>query len=276
MTASCVPLRGGGSRNIVVPVRRRLPGCAGRRSQSCKLPLRIDPGEKERWLFNPDTRLSLFYPLNSFSVAAFATNSVNMRPFTPQGLRPLRSFLSQSIRSTTSRTPSLRLFSSQIAHSPLFTYNSVTSHSRRIVTPTFRQKSTSSRPLTKEPSDRIESDADRQKRNEERRRSEEAYQIHFTCKPCGERSSHRMSKQGYHRGTVLIQCPSCDNRHVMSDHLGIFFDKRTTLEDLLKERGQTLTHGHTDGNLEFWEDGTVKSFGLDGTQLLDSSDQKSS
>lgn len=199
-----------------------------------------------------------------------------MRPFAPQGLRPLRSFLSQSITSTTSRTPSLRLFSSQVAHSPFFTKSSITSHSRRLVAPTFRQKSTSSRPLTEEPSDRIESDADRQKRNEERRRSEEAYQIVFTCKPCGERSSHRMSKQGYHRGTVLIQCPSCDNRHVMSDHLGIFFDKRTTLEDLLKERGQTLTHGHTDGNLEFWEDGTVKSFGLDGTQLLDSSDQKSS
>lgn len=149
------------------------------------------------------------------------------------------------------------------------------SHSRRILPPTFRQNSTSSRPLTKEPSDRVESDADRQKRNEERRRNEEAYQIVFTCKPCGERSSHRMSKQGYHRGTVLIQCPSCDNRHVMSDHLGIFFDKRTTLEDLLKEKGQTLTHGHTDGNLEFWEDGTVKSFGLDGTQLLDSSNKSS-
>lgn len=62
----------------------------------------------------------------------------------------------------------------------------------------------------------------------------------------------------------------------MSDHLGIFFDKRTTLEDLLKEKGQTLTHGHTDGNLEFWEDGTVKSFGLDGRQLLESTAQKSS
>lgn len=193
----------------------------------------------------------------------------------PQGLRPLRSFLSRSTTSTISRTPSLRPFSSQIAHSPRFIYNP-TSHSGRIVPPTFRQKSTSSRPLTEEASDRIESDSDRQKRNEERRRSEEAYQIVFTCKPCGGRSSHRMSKQGYHRGTVLIQCPSCDNRHVMSDHLGIFFDKRTTLEDLLKEKGQALTHGHTDGNLEFWEDGTVKSFGLDGTQLLDSTNQKSS
>lgn len=85
-----------------------------------------------------------------------------------------------------------------------------------------------------------------------------------------------MSKQGYHRGTVLIQCPSCQNRHVMSDHLGVFYDKGTTLEDLLKEKGQVLTHGRTDGNLEFWEDGTVKSFDLEGQELLDSSEKKPS
>ncbi|GLI77747.1 hypothetical protein PoHVEF18_006040 [Penicillium ochrochloron] len=200
-----------------------------------------------------------------------------MRPFTPQGLRPLRSLLAQTTTLTTTRTPSsLRLFSSQVTYPRRVTSSPILSHSRRILPPTCRQNSSSSRPLTKDPSDRTETDADRKKRNEERRKNEEAYQIVFTCKPCGERSSHRMSKQGYHRGTVLIQCPSCDNRHVMSDHLGIFFDKRTTLEDLLKEKGQALTHGHTDGDLEFWEDGTVKSFGLDGKQLLDSSSEKTS
>ncbi|KAJ5432288.1 uncharacterized protein N7458_011444 [Penicillium daleae] len=200
-----------------------------------------------------------------------------MRPFTPQALRPLRSLLSQTTTFNTIRTStsSLRLFSSQIAQPYRITSSPILSHSRYIIPTTRRQNSTSSRPLTEQPSDKTESDAVRQKRNEERRRNEEAYQIVFTCKPCGERSSHRMSKQGYHRGTVLIQCPSCNNRHVMSDHLGIFFDKRTTLEDLLKEKGQALTHGHTDGNLEFWEDGTVKSFGLDGKQLLDTSNEKS-
>lgn len=62
----------------------------------------------------------------------------------------------------------------------------------------------------------------------------------------------------------------------MSDHLGVFFDKGTTLEDLLKDKGQVLTHGRTDGDLEFWEDGTVKSFDLDGKELLGSSDKESS
>jgi len=56
----------------------------------------------------------------------------------------------------------------------------------------------------------------------------------------------------------------------MSDHLGIFFDKSTTLEDLLKEQGQTLTHGQTDGNLEIWDDGSLRSSGS-GQALPDES-----
>lgn len=47
------------------------------------------------------------------------------------------------------------------------------------------------------------------------------YQLTFTCDPCGTRSTHKVSKQGYHHGSVLIQCPQCKNRHVMSDHLNV-------------------------------------------------------
>lgn len=54
----------------------------------------------------------------------------------------------------------------------------------------------------------------------------------------------------------------------MSDHLGVFFEEKTTLEDILKEKGQTLTHGHTEGNLEFWEDGSVKSYDLKCEEIL--------
>ena len=60
----------------------------------------------------------------------------------------------------------------------------------------------------------------------------------------------------------------------MSDHLGIFFDKRTTLEDLLKEKGQVLTQGRTDGDMEFWDDGSVKRFNLKDEESLDSSEGK--
>ena len=47
------------------------------------------------------------------------------------------------------------------------------------------------------------------------------YEMTFTCTPCSTRSTHRVSKQGYHKGSVLITCPECRNRHVISDHLGV-------------------------------------------------------
>ena len=47
------------------------------------------------------------------------------------------------------------------------------------------------------------------------------YQITFTCTPCSTRSSHKISKQGYHKGSVLVTCPECKNRHVISDHLNV-------------------------------------------------------
>lgn len=197
-----------------------------------------------------------------------------MRPFT-QGLRPVRSILSQT-SSLTSRSPTSRLAPSQISQF----HNTIQTPVRRPIRilrqNLYRHNSTSSGPLTQDPNNRTESEAEREAQNAERRKNEEAYKITFTCKPCGERSSHRMSKQGYHRGTVLIQCPSCKNRHVMSDHLGVFFDKGTTVEDLLKQKGQKLTYGRTDGDLEFWDDGTVKSFDLRGQELLGPSGKESS
>lgn len=201
-----------------------------------------------------------------------------MRPIASQGLRPILGALAHtplSVSTISTRIPSSRLFSTRLFSPRSLNSASPLPRPARILTQTHfvRQNSTSSpsRPLTEKPSGQTETDAEREKANEERRKNEEAYRIAFTCKPCGHRSTHRMSKQGYHRGTVLIQCPSCQSRHVMSDHLGIFFDKKTTLEDILQEKGQTLTHGYTDGNMEFWDDGTVKSFDLEGGEKLGSS-----
>ncbi|KAL4922846.1 zf-DNL-domain-containing protein [Aspergillus aurantiobrunneus] len=123
--------------------------------------------------------------------------------------------------------------------------------------------SNQSAPLTDRPSN-PETDAETAEQNRLRREQEPAYQLTFTCKPCGNRSSHRVSKHGYHRGTVLIRCPSCENRHVISDNLNIFFDQSKTLDDLLQERGQTITRGEIQGDMEFWDDGTVTPRGSDG------------
>ncbi|KAF8852016.1 zf-DNL-domain-containing protein, partial [Acephala macrosclerotiorum] len=89
------------------------------------------------------------------------------------------------------------------------------------------------------------------------------YEMTFTCRPCSTRSTHRVSKQGYHYGSVLITCPECRNRHVISDHLNIFGDKHLTIEDLMREQGQLVKRGtlSEDGDLEFWADGMVTKRG---------------
>lgn len=82
------------------------------------------------------------------------------------------------------------------------------------------------------------------------------YQLSFTCIPCNYRSHHNISKQGYHKGSVLISCPNCRNRHVISDHLNIFGDRKITVEDLMREKGQLVKRGNLgeDGDIEFWPD----------------------
>lgn len=82
------------------------------------------------------------------------------------------------------------------------------------------------------------------------------YQLSFTCVPCSHRSHHNISKQGYHTGSILITCPSCRNRHVISDHLNIFGDRKITVEDLMREKGRLVKRGSLgeDGDIEFWPD----------------------
>ncbi|KAH8554564.1 DNL zinc finger-domain-containing protein [Umbelopsis sp. PMI_123] len=64
--------------------------------------------------------------------------------------------------------------------------------------------------------------------------------IGFTCKVCNERSHHVMSKLSYTKGVVLIECPGCQNRHLIADNLGWFRDGKTTVEDLVKEKGEGI------------------------------------
>ncbi|KAK3362294.1 DNL zinc finger-domain-containing protein [Lasiosphaeria hispida] len=91
------------------------------------------------------------------------------------------------------------------------------------------------------------------------------YELTFTCKPCSKRSRHKISKQGYHHGSVLVTCPGCRSKHVITDHLRIFGDHKITIEELLAERGQIIKKGTLgpDGDIEFWEDGTVTTRGED-------------
>ncbi|KAF2968813.1 hypothetical protein GQX73_g4779 [Xylaria multiplex] len=94
-----------------------------------------------------------------------------------------------------------------------------------------------------------------------RKQLEPHYQLTFTCVPCTNRSTHIVSKQGYHKGSVLITCPFCRNRHVISDNLNIFGDRKITVEELLREKGQLVKRGTLgeEGDIEFWEDDPTDS-----------------
>ena len=48
-----------------------------------------------------------------------------------------------------------------------------------------------------------------------------SYEMRFTCKKCMTPQTHKISKQGYHHGTVLVTCPGCKNRHLVADHLKV-------------------------------------------------------
>eukprot|EP00747_Dinoflagellata_sp_TGD_P184649 gnl/TRDRNA2_/TRDRNA2_40480_c0_seq2.p1 gnl/TRDRNA2_/TRDRNA2_40480_c0~~gnl/TRDRNA2_/TRDRNA2_40480_c0_seq2.p1 ORF type:complete len:206 (-),score=22.29 gnl/TRDRNA2_/TRDRNA2_40480_c0_seq2:487-1104(-) len=68
----------------------------------------------------------------------------------------------------------------------------------------------------------------------------DAYVLAFTCNVCKLRSARRVSKQAYHYGVVIIECPGCESRHLIADHQGWFKDNRTTLEDIMREKGEEV------------------------------------
>jgi protein import protein ZIM17 len=161
-------------------------------------------------------------------------------PVAPQRSRCLRSLQSHKLYSRIQPFPS-----------SFRRFNSTTSESAKTVS-SESQATASQRPLTdRKSSPSSESEQPRPDRPE--------YQITFTCTPCGTRSSHKISKQGYHFGSTLITCPDCRNRHIISDHLNIFGDKSMTIEDLMREKGQLVKKGtlSEDGDVEFWEDGST-------------------
>lgn len=66
---------------------------------------------------------------------------------------------------------------------------------------------------------------------------------------------------------MLITCPQCRNRHIISDHLNIFMDTKSTLEDILRRKGQNLKKVVLgEGDLELWpEDSKAAKSEAEGT-----------
>ena len=57
-----------------------------------------------------------------------------------------------------------------------------------------------------------------------------------------------------------MTCPNCKNRHVISDHLKMFSDKSTTIEEIMKDKGEVVKRGKVFGNgdVEFWDEDAVQ------------------
>lgn len=67
--------------------------------------------------------------------------------------------------------------------------------------------------------------------------------ISFKCGVCANRTSGLMSRQAYERGVVIIRCKSCDNLHLVADHLGWIQgtdQKGWNIERALAERGEAV------------------------------------
>ncbi|PLW14299.1 hypothetical protein PCANC_00048 [Puccinia coronata f. sp. avenae] len=71
---------------------------------------------------------------------------------------------------------------------------------------------------------------------------------------CGHVNTHEFSSQAFHHGIVLVQCPSCLNRHLIADHLQWFTSNKTsddpafkndhrTIIDLMRAKGEAVKRG---------------------------------
>jgi protein import protein ZIM17 len=73
--------------------------------------------------------------------------------------------------------------------------------------------------------------------------------IAFTCKICGTRSAHEMTKIAYTQGVVLVQCPGCEKQHLIADNLGWFGKDKQNIETILADKDERVRRT-TNGNIE--------------------------
>jgi protein import protein ZIM17 len=67
------------------------------------------------------------------------------------------------------------------------------------------------------------------------------FQLIFTCKKCNTRNVTHISKVSYQKGVVIVCCQGCSVKHLIADNLKWFSDEKKNIEDILAEKGESVT-----------------------------------
>mgnify|MGYP002635602353 CR=1 FL=1 len=73
----------------------------------------------------------------------------------------------------------------------------------------------------------------------------------FTCTVCDTKQARTFNKDSYTKGVVLLRCGGCDNLHLIADNLGWFRDGKTNIQDIMKEKGDTVKTNIDDNSIAF-------------------------
>ncbi|KEG13194.1 zf-DNL-domain-containing protein [Trypanosoma grayi] len=72
----------------------------------------------------------------------------------------------------------------------------------------------------------------------------------FTCGRCEHRMVKKFSKHAYTKGIVIVQCSSCEVKHLLADNLGWFVNEARNIEDMLREKGDSFVRIGNDYQVE--------------------------